>query len=243
MARLNNDVLSDSDDEEFPDLSTILKRSVKVFAAKEQGEESGGTAEKDKEQGKNTIQHGIIRSPKSVTKISCDEKQLRKQRPLGLAHVNSLRLPIAKELLQKKFNRGQYLESRRDEMKLSTPRRAAKDHVNQRTFVSSAISEDCSEDDVSFDDLSDFIVDDSASDLEEPPSRTQKPRREVVPGGEREKVRSISKPTIIDLTSPKKSSKSSNVKIMSQRSEASGTVFDEDPEACLRLYALHQTNE
>lgn len=245
MARLNNEILSGSDDEEFPDLSTILKHSVKVLAEKEQGEGSGGTAKKDKEQGKKSIQHGIIRSPRSVTKLSCDEKQfrkqLRKQRPLGLAHVNSLRLPIAKEALQKKFNRDQYLESGHDERKLSTPRRAAKDCVNHRTFVSSTISEDCSEDDISFDDLSDFIVDDSASDVKDCPSRTQKPRREVVPAGE--KVRSMVKPTVIDLTSPKKSFKSSNVKLMSQRSEASETVFDENPEACLRLYALHHTIE
>lgn len=241
MARLNNEILCGSDDEEFPDLSTILKRSVKVLAEKEQGEGSGGTAKKDKEQGKKSIQHGIIRSPRSVTKLSCDEKQLRKQRPLGFAHVNSLRLPIAKEALQKKFNRDQYLESRHDERKLSTPRRAAKDRVDHRTFVSSTISEDCSEDDISFDDLSDFIVDDSASDVEDRPLRTQKPRREVVPA--EEKVRSIVKPTVIDLTSPKKSFKSSNVKLMSQRSEASETVFDENPEACLRLYALYHTIE
>lgn len=239
MARLNNEIQCDSDDEEFPDLSIILKRSVEEWAVKEKSG-AKGRIEKEKDQGGNTMQHGVIGSPKSVIRTSCDEKTLRKQRPLGLTHVNSLRLPIAKEPVQKSFNRDQHLDSSHDEIKRSTPSRAAKARVDFRTFSSLTTS---SEDDDSFDGLSDFIVDDSATDFEEPSSsRTQKPRGEVAPSGE--KFRSILKPTVVDLTTPKKSSKtpikSSNVKLTSQRSEVSGmevsgTVFDEDPESCLRL--------
>ncbi|MCJ1425743.1 hypothetical protein MMC29_003643 [Sticta canariensis] len=233
MARLNNEIQCDSDDEEFPDLSIILKRSGEELAVREKSGARGGI-EKDKDHGRNTMQHGIIGSPKSVIKTSCDEKTLRKQRPLGHTHVNSLRLPMAKEPVQKSFNRDQHLESSRDGMKRSTPSRAPKARADYRTFSSLTSSED----DGSSDGLSDFIVDDSATDFEEPSSsRTQKPRREVPPSGE--KSRSTLNPPVVDFTTPKKSSKtplkSSNVKLTSQRMEGSGTVFDEDPESCLRF--------
>lgn len=224
MARLNNRISCDSDDDEFPDLSTILS------VGKGKSEGRGGTAEK--EQGRIRVQHGIIESPKSMTKVSCDEKRLRKQRPLGLAHVNSFLLPIAKEPGQKNVNRDEHLDSRRDEIKRSTSRKAVKERVDHR--ASSTTSTTSSGDDVFFDDLSGFIVKDSASDLEEPPLRTRKPRRELAPIGE--KVCSRLKPTVVDLTSPKKSS---NVKYTSQGSEVAGTIFDEDPNERLKLYALH----
>lgn len=256
MARLNNAISYDSDDEEFPDLSTILKRSVEV-CAKEKSKGRGGTSEKEKEkekeQGPKSIHHGIIGSPKSVTQASCDEKRLRKQRALGLAHVNSLRLPLTKEPLRKKFNRDEDLDFRQDEMKWSTPRMAVKVRVDHRTFSPSTPRATFSEDDILFDDLSDFIVDDSASDVEEAPSRIRKPRREFAPGGE--KVRLLLKSTVLDLTSPKKSSKtlsvldsispkksskipsvrSSNTEDTSQKTEVAATVFNEEPGACLRL--------
>lgn len=234
MARLNFAISCDSDDEDFPDLSKILKRSDGKEMDEWGGKVVEGEKEKKQEQGRKTVQHGITGSPKSVTKVSCDEKPLRKQRLLGFAHINSLRLPIEKESVQKKFDRNQHLDFRHDEMIRTTPRRAAKDRMDPCTFSLSTSGAIVSEDDVFFDDLSDFIVDDSASDVEEPPSRTQKPRREVVPDGK--KVRSI-EPTVVDLTSPKKSlrtpsGKPSKVKNISQKSE---TVFDEDPESCLRL--------
>lgn len=236
MARLNNRISCDSDDEEFPDLSTILS------VGKGQSEGRGGTTEK--EQGTNRVQHGIIGSPKSVTKVSCDEKRLKKQRPLGLAHINSFLLPIAKGPVQKNVNRYEHLDSRRDGIRRSTPRRATKERGDHR--ASSTTSTTSSGDDVSFDDLSGFIVKDSASDLEEPPLRAQKPRREVAPIGE--KVCSKLKPTVVDLTSPKKSSKtpsvkSSNVKYTSQRSKVSGNIFDGDSDERLKLYALHHRNK
>lgn len=287
MARLNNTISYDSDDEEFPDLSTILQRPVEVCAAKEKSEGKGGKEEKEKEKepGRETVQHGITGSTKSVTKISCDEKRLRKQRPLGLAHVNSLRLPFAKEPAQKKTNQDQCLDSKNVEMKRFSPRRVAKARVDHRTYSSSTTSTTYLDNDVSFDDLSGFIVEDSASDVEEPAPRTRKPRTEVTPSGE--KVLSVLKPTVLDLTSPKKSSKTpsvrdftspkksskphsvltstlpsrsskkplildltspercsktstpsvnfSNTDATSQKSEVSGTIFDEDPGACLRL--------
>lgn len=241
MARLNNEIQCDSDDEEFPDLSIILKHSVEKWAVKEKSGARGGIEEeKEKDHGRKTMEHGVIGSPKSVIKTSCDEKTSRKQRPLGHTHVNSLRLPIAKEPVQKSFNRYQHLDSSHDETKRSTPSKGAEARVDFRTFSSLTTS---SEDDGSFDGLSDFIVDDSATDFEEPSSsRTQKHRREVVPSGG--KPRSILKPTVVDFTTPRKSSKapikSSNVKLTSQTSEVSGmevsgTVFNEEPESCLRL--------
>lgn len=242
MARLNTNIQSDSDDEEFPDLSTILKSCT----VKEMSEGSGGIEETNKngEQGKKNMQHGVIYSPQNVRERFCDEKRLKKHRTLGIAHVNSLLLPIAKEIVQEKFNKDQYLDSRRDEKK-SSPRRAVKACVD-RTFSSLMTSSADFPDDVFFDDLSRFVVDDPARHVEEPSSRIQKSHGEVVPNAD--KVRSISKATVIDLTSPKKPSKmpsveTSNVKPSRERLEVSGTVFDENPEACLRLYALHHVSD
>ena len=234
MARLNNEKQCDSDDEQFPDLSIIIKRSVEQWAVKDKSGAKGGI-EKEKDHERNTMQHGVIGSPKSVIRNSRDEKTLRKQRPLGYTHVNSLRLPIVKEPVQKSFNRDQHLDSSHDGKNRSTPSRVAKTRVDFYTFSSLTTSPED-------DDLSDFIVDDSATDFEEPSSsRTQKPHGEVARGG---KSRLILNPTVVDFTTLKKSSKtpvkSSNVKLTSQRSEVSGmevsgTVSDEDPESCLRL--------
>lgn len=231
MARLNEASCSD---EEFPELSTILhsvNRSPMKPAGgriqKEQGSKSiacgkdGSSPSTDQ-----STYDGIFRHPKSATKSSCDGKQPRKQRPLRLAHVNSL-LSTTKEKVHKSYDLGQYPDSKQIDIQQLTPRRTGRTLWNRNKFASVLKSKIGSEDDQSSDGLSDFIVDDSTSDDEDVRVRVrlrtskQQPRNDSS-STEGRLVSKILQPTIIDLSSPKKATlQSSTIDLDSPKKAAS----------------------
>lgn len=253
MARLNE--ISYSDDE-FPELSTILhsiNHSPSKPIGRRNGKEHGGqsTASAKDSSSSPLTNHsphdGTSKHPKSPIKALCEEKLSRKQRPLRLAHVNSLLLSTKKEAEHGDYGPDQNSNSRKDGTQLSTPRRTGRRLLN-RNQVNSAHRTVASDDDQSFDDLSDFIVDDSASDEEDYRYRVRLQAPKLVaqkPGGQIELSRRRLGPNIsqfaVDLTLPEKtnstliSTNSPSERNISNQSGHSELFFEDEPQTCLRL--------
>ena len=184
MARLN--AIYDSD-EEFPDVSTILRRSrtdIPKIPRKVLTKEHGNKVPLGYNDSKRIVEsaaayeyHGNM--SKTVTDVSCNEKQSRRQRPLGTAQVNSLILPITDGRLVKAKNPGLKTStgSLNDVRQVrSSPRRTARQPINYRVFIPQGNASG-SDDESYFDDLSDFVVDESASESEMVSTRS--PKRSV----------------------------------------------------------------
>lgn len=184
MARLNFRAVSDSDDE-FPDLSTILRPPSEVPAnsprrapQKEQSRNSTRAIEAGKIGHSQHISAERLQSPpKGITQASYDEKQSRRQRPLGplkISHVNSLLLPLSSGSLScTKLPSLQENISNGIEHSRSSPRRLARAPVDYSKYAAAlADASVSSEDEDSFTDLSGFIVPDSASEDEDTSSRS-----------------------------------------------------------------------
>ena len=172
MAKLNRN--SDSGDE-LPDIGDLL-RGVKQDSKFSPRKRIGGTT--------------VLESP---TKTAA---QSRRQRPLQVAHVNSLLLPLrtvtwqesvaagdkAKDILNRPLSlqEGKHNQENGDRKLRSSPRKATAASVNHNAFdvVQGGIL-DLKSESSSEDHLSDFIVDDSDSDVDCPPPRwpSKTPRR------------------------------------------------------------------
>lgn len=162
MARLNE---QNDSDEEFPEVSMILQHyrsSTKTHdekSRKEQGDESLKQAQDD-DGRKKSMPSYISNQISGDYKNPLDKNKSRGQRPLKLAHVNSLLLPIFST-----ENRGDH------------PTLGLQGRENVRTRVAesrenvSASSPTLDEISDSEDHLSDFIVDDSSSGIEDVPIR------------------------------------------------------------------------
>ena len=257
MARLNKASCSD---EEFPELSTILhsvnRSPMKATGStiqKEQGSKSTACGKISGSPFKDQLSYDrIFKNPKSATEVSSDEeqprKQPRKQRPLRLAHVNSLLLSTTKETGHKGHDTIQYSNVNQVDFQQSTPKSTRK-LLNRNKFASTLNNKFVPED-VSSDGLSDFIVSDSTSDEEDvrvrvrlrtPKAFVQQPRNENSLTGGRLHPK-ILQPTIIDLSSPKKATSTltstdslSKKQISNQELDLSGNLFENKPQACLRM--------
>ena len=210
MARLN--LIVESDDE-FPDVSILL---------------GGPAGKKDRLSGAQTKKAGKVTQLRDTAPAN---PGFRRQRPLKRAHVNSLLLPIANETRQDReiFPPGEssqiqtYEPQRRrspfetgsenkvkkapdDIRKRSSPRKAAQissAHSQIQSQSNSSLPMD--EDNSSEENMSDFIVSPSDSDLETLPVRS--PRRKKMEGFARgsksQSMAMASDDSVIELCSPR----------------------------------------
>ena len=167
----------------------------------------------------------VTASPSRTVAATSNERQARKQTPLRLAHVNSLLLPPVREPIQspKKLQSDLGNLPRRIQAR-SSPRKTAKQSFEYSAFTAdlddTLLSIDGHE---SFDDLSDFIVADSASEEELRRPRSFKPdgwrsarklyRKKDLYGNSNSIDKSAEgqeiQDSVIDLTSPVKETVSS----------------------------------
>ena len=272
MARLHED--SDSG-EEFPDLWTIMYPATqdqrKIIQSNEVESTAISKAVKKERKIINTLKkerRGLqdegnsSHCATSVTKVSFAEKQVRKQKPLGLAHVNSLLLPISNislhtpEKLQKPVTHDEDKGVAR-----TSPKRRAKTEVEHKMIIPDFYdAAQSTEDEESHDSLSDFIVYDSISESETEPPRSiykgrgrspkknQQDHNTHQPSGTNIK-QNVSKPkaepAVIDLVSPAKNIlPTSSISLQARRSDTPtevpelGDPYTEDPCANLRLYVI-----
>ena len=197
----------------------------------------------------------VALSPERVVTATSNDKQARKQTPLRLAHVNSLLLPPLNESLQlpKKLSLDSEERSQKNQTRTS-PRKAAKHKYNYAAFVSDLDDAlPSTEEDDSFDDLSDFIVADSASedelrrprsvrkDVQRTPRRLF--RRKDLDFGPKngEDHQEHKRPEfIIDLTSPIKNlstaGQDQDREFSPQKRHSGGDPFTNNPFADIKLY-------
>ena len=171
MARLHT--TSDSEDE-LPELSTVFgaaRTRQKVLETKQHAERKAhGAMEKIL-----AIHHGpkpqalsacVLDPPQSVSEASYGDKQARIQKPLRLAHIHSLLLPKATPSTRSptkpqftSMNNGKSTKFR------NTLRRTAAQKVDFKAFTAELRNTlESTDEDASYDDPSEFIVNDSTSD-------------------------------------------------------------------------------
>ena len=224
MAKLHQKIESD---DELPALDKILGRAEigdkhrnptrvrqsepKSIPFKYDGDVAGKT------RSSRSPKKSVALSPERVVTATSNDKQARKQTPLRLAHVNSLLLPPVNEYLRLPKKVDLDLEERPERSQIrSSPRKAAKQKYNYAAFVSDL--EDAlpsTDEDDSSDDLSDFIVADSASedelrrprsirnDVQRTPRRLFRKKDLDFKLKNEEEPEELKRPgSIIDLTSP-----------------------------------------
>ncbi|MCJ1392393.1 hypothetical protein MMC18_005260 [Xylographa bjoerkii] len=247
MARLHE---GGESEDELPDLSTILV-AVKNFQKGVQNDyPSTRKAQRATKiqstlssQNKDLPKSPHVRAPsRGTVKASFGDQQARKQKPLRLAHVNSLLLSTVNGLLKspvKQFTAPQRLEHERSLRNVR--RRAEAGGADCTAFMSDLQNTiDSTEDDASVDDLSDFVVNDSASQTEM--ERLQSVGR-YVSGSPRKLHRNIknnkcsdddsflqrheSLPITIDLVSPDK--KPASAHIITRTEASPNDDFNVDP--------------
>ncbi|MCJ1249445.1 hypothetical protein MMC30_006669 [Trapelia coarctata] len=236
MARLHE--ASDSDDE-LPELSTILNaartkpRDVQTkHPSPKKAQRTTTPSYNAKTTDGESVDSLIIAPPfpERVLKASSNDSQARIQKPLRLAHVNSLLLPTQHSHTSRgsptkspvklqpipsvlETEKSRNVRSVRD-----TPKRGAARKVDFRAFAEDlreALLEEEEEegDDTEEDDLSDFIVSDDASEeeLRRPRGVGRSPKKSKVKEGigsdsesEGVYIKSKAEPVVIDLVSPDK---------------------------------------
>lgn len=199
MARLNTTVIDS--DEELPDISTLL-------APRPGNPHKTPSSRRIREVPQDESQ----RAPVPVTASGSP----RRQKPLKLVHVNSLLLPLASEFRRgngadAEGSNGEITETnkkmgqRRTSIELiafgdtrpSRKTRPSPRKINPGFYFS---DEDISDEDS----MSDFIVDDSASNFELPVPRSSRKGTNGLVGRPRSPAKSTSRHQVIDLTSPEK---------------------------------------
>lgn len=255
MARLNQIV--DSDDE-FPDLSTILRgpagagvnENRTTERASKKRDESGRSPNKRKD-------HKLIGAaredsivPGNDNRLLCDEEHESEPQAFGQLRstdINSLFLRYPKQSLDKETKVHTVATSVR-----TSPRRRGRAQVDYSHCAPRLSDTSLSfSDDDSFTDLSGFIVPDSASDEEVLPSSSQKkeesrrsktksrmqPAQDYASNKVRSPVEELESTGPIDLTSPKKEKKTPKhicsefpprFETSPRISERSGYLFDLD---------------
>ncbi|KAI4125514.1 MAG: hypothetical protein LQ347_005363, partial [Umbilicaria vellea] len=167
MARLHEE--KDSDDE-LPELSAVIGLHRKTDQELHSSTTTFGQEQRKIAAGrfdKNQIVSLTVLAKEGLATASHDEKQVKKQRPLKIAHVNTLLLPISSgptettKSVQKTSD-----DSDSEEPVRPTPRRVAKQQIDYSAFTSALSTALGSDDDQSLDDLSAFIVRDSDSELD-----------------------------------------------------------------------------
>ena len=195
MARLNDPSASDED---LPELSTILQPrtdAIPRIIAQTPKQEHGKTpSRKDETQilaSEELLTERYATSPRTVSQVSSDEAQSRKQRPLGhlkQAHVNSLLLPMSDTSINTIKSEDYHSIDIADNVSnRAVPRRLAKitavysklAQVSADTSTKIPDDGDDDDDDDDSSDLSGFIVPDSASDEEVLVSKSPKKRSQI----------------------------------------------------------------
>ena len=261
MARLHEEGHSE---DELPDVSTILVAIKDAQRGVQNDSRSPRKAQRDTGarltlplQDKNHLNKPCSILPvRNNVKVSFSDQQARKQKSLRLAHVNSLLLPTLNGLekspvkqltISRQLANGSPLKR--------TPRRAAAQKLSFTTFVVDPRNTlDSAEEDVSFDDLSEFIVNDSASETElkrplsvrkhrsRSPTYFQKNREK---GKRSDDDKSLSHkpetlPIIIDLISPDRNpssaGRSKSYQTVPEYSVTTNENSTTDPVSSLRLY-------
>ena len=174
MARLN--AVCDSD-EEFPDVSTILRQSGRAIpqspqkgSKKEQGIRVPFKIDDTKETVKKiAAEENNDNLPKNVEKFSGNGKQPSRQRALGTVQINSLLLPKSDERsVGGKISKPSTTTNGVDDTRQlrSSPRKATKQPVNNKVFIPELGSTYGSGEESYDDHLFDFTVNDSTSESE-----------------------------------------------------------------------------
>ena len=263
MARLHE--ISDSEDD-LPDISTKLYPAIHDQRKPLSNHDANKGSKKEQEINSSTKEskiHLVDRAqatgllPLTVDKASSEEQQARKQRSIRLAHTDSLLLPIsAKPTQLKKHIPKLPTRSNINAPGRTSPRKASKPKVEYSIILSDLPEAlQSNEHDGFYDGLSEFIVDDSASELDIRPPRLvvkdqkRSPKKNLknpeYRGSNPKPIFSRPKqpPTVIDLTSPPKESRSvpDDGLLSIERSLRLGSLgledsFHEDAEANLRLY-------
>ena len=163
MARLH--ATSDSEDE-LPELSIVfgmVKTHQKKLESKNDTERKVPPETK-----RSASSRSVLESPRSVSKASYGDKQAKIQKPLGLAHVNSLLLPkvIPSTKSPTKANPASLNDGKSTNLKDSSKSFSARKARIKALAAGFRDIFEPTEEDSSYDDLSDFIVTDSASDEE-----------------------------------------------------------------------------
>lgn len=201
MTRLN--AICNSD-EECPDVSTILRQSGRAIpqtprkgSKKEQG--SRVPFETDDTKGtikKTAIQENNVNVPRNDKKVSGNEKQVSRQRALGTVQINSMLLPRYDERTVESNSSKPCTSTHgvNDTRQLrSSPRKATKQPVNYEVFIPELSNTSGSQEESYDEDLSGFIVNDSASESEAVPVTL--PRRTAQP------IERFKRPVINDFSS------------------------------------------
>ena len=184
MARLNVDVCDS--DEEYPDLETILRSSgEKILQTPRKGfmtlhgnAVTASYSAANKRINEDCPRENGCRTPKESKDVFCAEKQSSRQRPLKSIKVNSLLLPITNAQVPRvDFLKPLVPKSSLNDIKSlpSSPRKIVNESRGRKGFASRNSSTPESKEESSSDDLSDFIVHDSASESEV--ASTRSPRR------------------------------------------------------------------
>ncbi|MCJ1381900.1 hypothetical protein MMC17_005012 [Xylographa soralifera] len=173
MARLHE--ICDSEDE-LPDLSKILVAVDKSQQGVRNDKRSSSTPQratkaqvKSLSPSKDSTDRSLRISPiRGNSEASFRDLQARKQKPLRLAHVNPLLLPTVNGPSNSPIKRAIITkQSEYEGLLKEIPSRAATQTVDCTKFVADLRdSLGSTEDDASSDNLSDFIVNDSASETE-----------------------------------------------------------------------------
>lgn len=195
-------------DEEFPELSTILRRprqSSPSTTGKGRGKERerriiAGDGEFRQSQ---SIQEYAKNLPEIITKVTCNEKPTSKQRPLKLAHVNSLLLSVNRAEKQKKTTGAKPDRAGYSPRLRPTPKRVIKSSIDEDDSTSTLHGLSMPKGRESIDDLSDFVLEDSTDDSDDDDEITSL-RVHVKKPEELNLICSPSRGATIDLTSPKR---------------------------------------
>lgn len=261
MARLNTTVF-DSDDDDLPELCTLLRRlgqheDVSLSKAATKNDGSNVVSADENQVATPRIRKKYFEIDSGNTEAtepsSHNRNSARKQRPLRLAHVNSLLLPISRNEVLREENRDDGLENAaRASSPTPTRRKAPSSRIEQpSTPYSSGDDTSRVEEGSSFDDMSDFIVDDSASDCEEIPawipkaSKLKSRKDERADAGEN---RSVPEGNRVDWKSPTKSiSRLPRDRPLFERTPRQpvgvvASTFNDEPEAHLKLYESFTIN-
>lgn len=226
MAKLNSCTGSD---DELPDIADLLKEAKASF---------GSSLQKQDDKSNSSASPG-----KTATN--------RRQRPLKIAHISSLLLPLSGPILQRleeiqghistaeKTTEGSTRVLSHDNQKLrSSPRKAVRERVDYSTYTLVQEDELAPHSDSSSQDyLSDFIVDDSNSDLETPPLRSPSKYTKKIQKGDSSGRATFQAPEpfpIVDLTSQEKPS-SVDSRPQTPPSDPFNDRSDEDTLGHLRL--------
>lgn len=170
MARLNDSLNSDY---ELPDLSTIIRTLAKA-PKQEHGKVQYRRNETQDLPNEDLLTEAHTVASRTVTKVSSDKPQSRRQRPLEQVFINTLLLPMSDPSTSNPKSEGYHVETADRITDRASPRRLTKGTADYSKLAQASVNKTLliRHDEDSSTDLSGFIVPDSASDGETLVSRS-----------------------------------------------------------------------